>query len=132
MAAKKKKPKKVLVPRTRASETLTEAGYWNWICTGLRSRSIYWKPINEVKKEARRKYEGSSAKQLWEYQCNICKQWKKGVDCQVDHKIEVGTFNKETAGEFIEKLFCEKDSLQLLCKDCHQAKTQAYMKAKRQ
>jgi hypothetical protein len=42
----------------------------------------------------------------------------------VDHVIPCGRLERETAGDFIERLFVESHGLQVLCDQCHQDKTQ--------
>lgn len=91
---------------------------------------MFWKPVSIVKQESRRAVKGGG-KQKWEYQCNICKGWFKGTEIQVDHIIEAGSLScKEDVGDFIERLFCEKDGLQVICHkredgvtSCHHIKT---------
>lgn len=110
--------------KTRNSGTMTESAFWSWIRSTLRNRSIYWKPRQEILKENRREYKGSNKRQKWEYQCNSCKDWFSQKEIDIDHIIECGNFSKDTAGEFIERLFCEKEGLQILCKEnCHKKKT---------
>lgn len=109
--------------KTRNNGTMTEAGFWGWVRSALRTKSMHWKPIGEIKKLNRRAYKGSNKRQKWEYKCNNCKKYYSGKEIEVDHIEPCGSFNKATAGEFIEKLFCEIDKLQVLCKTCHKNKT---------
>jgi 5-methylcytosine-specific restriction endonuclease McrA len=109
--------------------TMTNAGFWGMIRSALRQKSRWWKPISETKKNARRKYNGKNKRQKWEYQCNHCNKWFPDKNVQVDHIVEAGTLRcKEDVGDFIERLFCEIDGFQVLCKSCHKVKTDAYKK----
>ena len=116
--------------KPRNAGTMTESAFWGMIRSALRKRSMYWKPISIVKNESRRAITGKG-NQKWEYQCNICKGWFKGTEVQVDHLIESGTLTcKDDVGGFIERLFCEKEGLQVLCnkredglQSCHHKKT---------
>ena len=127
-----KKVKKERVPRTRNSHTLTESGFWSFIRSALRQKSRWWKPITETKIDARRAYKGPNKIQKWEYQCNECKQWFKDKETIVDHIVEAGELRSGKDLEaFIERLFCEKDGLCVLCHPCHYIKTQEYMKNKK-
>ena len=65
-------------------------------------------------------------RQKWEYKCVKCKKWHMGKDVNVDHKVPAGTLTcaKDLPG-FVERLFCEIDGLQVLCKNCHGTKTQS-------
>ena len=111
-------------PKTRNNGTMTEAAFWSFIRSSLRRRTIVWKPINEVKKEARRPYVGENKRRKWEYQCASCKGYFSDKEIQVDHKIEAGSLRsgKDLEG-FVERLFCEKEGLQVLCRNCHLEKS---------
>ena len=129
MAVKKVKNPKV--PRTRNNNTLTEAAFWGFIRSTLRNASRWWKPIAQCKADSKRAYKGTKELQKWEYQCNHCKDWFMEKEIQVDHIIECGTLTcSEDVPEFIERLFCEKEGFQILCKPCHQIKTNLARKNK--
>lgn len=73
-------------------------------------------------REGRRDYEGPNKRQRFEYQCNMCKEWFKQGDLQVDHIIPCGSFlNYDDIGGFAYRLFFGE--LQKLCKPCHLKKT---------
>ena len=104
----------------------TESQYNNFIRGNLRKASMKWAPINQVKSEARIK--------RGVYMCASCGvegpasvriEGKKYNNAVVDHiesiiDPEVGF---TTWDDFIEKLFAERDKLQLLCHECHTEKT---------
>ncbi len=120
----KKKVKKPRVPRTRNSNTMTEAAFWSWLRSALRQRSRWWKPIGEAKKLARRAYKGVNKRQKWEYKCATCTHFFKSDDVNVDHIVPAGTLKKYSdLPGFVERLFCEVDNLQILCNPCHNIKT---------
>ena len=126
-----KKIKNPKVPRTRNNNTLTEAAFWGFIRSTLRNASRWWKPITQCKADSKRAYKGTEKLQKWEYQCNHCKDWFMEKEIQVDHIIECGTLTcSEDVPEFIERLFCEKEGFQTLCKPCHQIKTNLARKNK--
>jgi 5-methylcytosine-specific restriction endonuclease McrA len=111
------------VKRTRNHFTYTEAQFWQMIRQTLRRRSYKWKPASEIKKLSRRPFEGKG-RQKWEYQCASCNNWFPDKEVQVDHIIPAGSLKcAEDLPEFVNKLFCEVDGLQVLCKKCHQEKT---------
>jgi len=119
-----KKPRKTKTPRTRNSGTMTESAFWSFIRSTLRQKSRFWKPITECKAKSKRKYKGPNKRQKFEYQCNYCKEWFPEKQINVDHISPAGSLNcsKDLAG-FVERLFCEVDNLQVLCKNCHDLKT---------
>lgn len=106
--------------KTRANNTWTESRFFSFLRSNLRRASVKWPPIHAAKKDARRAYEGPDKNRKWEYQCAICKGWFKGTDTQVDHIEPAGSLKSfEDLQGFVERLFCEKDGLQVLCKTCH-------------
>jgi 5-methylcytosine-specific restriction endonuclease McrA len=116
--------KRVLVPKTRCDGTMSEAAFWSFIRSALRQKSRWWKPISVCKMNARRPYKGVNKRQKYEYQCKKCKAWHPEKNINVDHVHPVGTL--KSANDlpfFVENLFCEIDNLQVLCSDCHDAKT---------
>ena len=121
----KKVIKKSRVEKPRNAGTMSESAFWSFIRSGLRQKSRWWKPITECKLSARRPYSGPLKRQKFEYQCNSCKNWFPDKKINVDHIIPAGELNcaNDLPG-FVERLFCEKQGLQVLCSNCHDAKTQ--------
>lgn len=106
---------------------MTESQYTAFIRSALRRASVRWKPIGDTLRDAR------VAKGL--YLCASCQnvvpvttvdsEGKRVKNVSVDHKNpvidpEVGLVSWDG---FIYNLFCEKDNLQVLCRDCHDFKT---------
>lgn len=94
---------------------MTEAQFISFVKSALRSKSRFWLPASEVKKAAKRAY--------GLYECAQCHQIVRAKDTVIDH-IEpvVDPYQNPTDFDwnlFIERLFCEKQGLQLLCKLCH-------------
>lgn len=101
MAKKKKKPniKSFLIPK-------------------LRSASLLWYARNEVLQRIR--------VSRGNYQCESCGSIFKSKDIHVDHiepviSIEDGFNGWDT---YIDRLFCDPDGLQGICKICHDVKTE--------
>ena len=116
--------KRVLIPKTRNAGTMSEAAFWSFIRSALRQKSRWWKPIAVCKMNARRLYKGTNKRQKYEYQCNKCKKWYAEKEINVDHIIPAGSLNcADDLPQFVERLFCEKDNLQVLCTGCHDKKT---------
>jgi hypothetical protein len=69
-------------------------------------------------------YTGDNKRKKWWYECADCKQLFDGKNVSVDHIEPVGTLLKKSdIADFIEKLFCSSDKLQVLCDNCHDLKT---------
>lgn len=113
-------------PKTRNSGNWTEARFKSFIISQLRQGTRRWAPISEVMKEARVK--------RGLYHCAGCgkdvpastKEGSKRVkNVFVDHinPIVDPAIGFTTWDEYIERIFCEKENLQLLCKACHDEKS---------
>lgn len=97
----------------------------------LRRGSLMWRPISECRRLARR--------ERGKYECAICKGLFGAKETQVDHREPVVDIIKGFTSwdDYIERLFCDVDGLDLLCKNCHEAKTtmevqmRKYARAKR-
>lgn len=110
--------------KNRNAGTMTESQFWQFIRNALRRRSVIWKPIQQARELAKRPYTGPNKKQKYVYECANCKKLYKGTQICVDHIIPVGGLtNFYDLPHFVETLFCEIDNLQVLCVDCHNAKS---------
>lgn len=75
--------------------------------------------------EAKREYKGVVKNQKWEYKCAECKKWHKAKDVSVDHIVPAGSLNTyDDLVPFVQRLFCSVEGLQVLCRTCHNTKTQ--------
>lgn len=89
--------------------------------------------IQEILKDHRQEHaqynkDGSLAKKpAVRYPCAECDKIHMGSNIQVDHLDPVVPLNipakHACMNEIIKRLFCEKDNLQILCKDCHKIKS---------
>lgn len=117
------KPKK-----TRNSKRWTEARWRSFVISALRAAFRKWPPKSEVLKSAKvGMVMSTKLKRLVNnYQCAICNNTFTSTHMQVDHIEPVVNPKKGWVSwtQFIERLFCEADSLQAVCKDCHQKKTE--------
>lgn len=101
---------------------MTEAQFWSFIRAGLRAKSSRWPPKFHKLQKNRKHVTGK--RHRYEFQCEECKKWFKQSDIQVDHIVPCGSLRSwdDLAG-FAERLFCEEEGFQLLCKPCHLEKT---------
>lgn len=73
---------------------------------------------------ARRPYKGANKRQKWEYKCSQDKKWWMLKEVVVDHIVPSGSFlGPADFATFVPNLFCSRDNLQILCKECHKIKT---------
>jgi 5-methylcytosine-specific restriction endonuclease McrA len=71
-------------------------------------------------------------KHFYEYNCVACNDWFPDKEVQVDHIIPAGSLKSyEDLPRFCENLFCESKNLQIMCKPCHQVKTNEERKARK-
>ena len=112
--------------KTRNSGQWTESKFNTFIRNQLRQATRKWGPINETKKEAQ------VSRGI--YKCAGCEQNvpvsirqgnKRVNNVFVDHIDPIVDPVEGFTGfdNFIDRMFCEKDNLQLLCGDCHDKKT---------
>ena len=102
--------------------TWTTAKFWSFIRSKLRNGFTRWPPKYECLEDAKRIVTGQRHK--YEYQCNLCNQWYKQKEVEVDHIEPVGSLKDfhDLAG-FVKRMFVPKSKLQVLCKQCHKEKT---------
>lgn len=102
----------------------TQSQFFSFIRSALRQKSRRWAPIYECLQDARRPSKSKNARLKWEYKCAKCKRWKPQKEVSVDHIVPAGSLNSfEDLPGFVQRLFCERDGLQVLCKTCHDKKT---------
>ena len=108
--------------KVRNGERWTEARFWSFIRSLLRSGFRKWGVKVDAQQRARRLKKGY--KRRYEYRCNKCKGWFPNSQVEVDHITPAGSLKcyDDLAG-FVHRLFPEIDGLQVLCKPCHKVKT---------
>ena len=107
----------------------TQAKFNSFIKNNLRSATRKWAPIQRCKKRAH------VSRGL--YKCDGCgtevppttydeDKRKRVKNIFVDHVIPIidPAVGFTTWDECIERMFCDSDNLQLLCKECHSGKSQ--------
>lgn len=103
----------------------TQARWWSFLRSLLRSGWNRYPVKYAVLKEKRLKNDGRfSAKTKWMYECAECKEMFQQKEIQVDHKTPAGTLKSyEDIAGFVQRLFCGKGDLQIVCKKCHKKLT---------
>lgn len=116
------------VPRTRAGGTWTEARYKAFIRSALRGAWSRYPVKFQVLREDRKTVKGKKHK--YEHKCNACKKWYPQQEIQVDHIEPCGGWDYDELGDWVQRLLCEPDDVQKLCKPCHQKKTNEERKSR--
>jgi 5-methylcytosine-specific restriction endonuclease McrA len=105
----------------------TPSRYKQFITSALRAAFRKWPPKFEVLKKAatERRLNPLTRKMAMHYLCAECQGEFPLKHVQVDHKKPVvdpkaGFVDWDT---FIDRLYCEAKSLQVLCKPCHSLKS---------
>jgi 5-methylcytosine-specific restriction endonuclease McrA len=115
--------------KCRAGNTWTESRYFQFIRTALRGAFSRYPVKYQVLKDSQRRVTGQRHKV--EHQCAECQEWFKAKEVQVDHIKPAGSLKcYDDLPSFVSNLFCESDNLQVLCKQCHKAKTAEERKKK--
>ena len=104
----------------------TRASVRSWIRGNLRKMwSIY--PVKNAYKKSKRQRKpiGRNGREIWASQCELCGEWKKESEVQVDHKIPFGAIEDSTGGYdgALTRLIISSKDMALLCKDCHSTKS---------
>lgn len=113
--------------KTWNSGNWTEGRFNSFVTSTLRSGARRWAPKYETLNAAKteKKINVKTGRLAQHFECNICKNEFTQKDMEVDHIKPVVDPKKgfTTWDDFIDKLFCEKENLQAICKPCHKIKT---------
>lgn len=98
-----------------------------FIIAALRSATRKYPPKYETLNEAKteKKINGKTGRLAQHFRCNGCSSDFPAKDVQVDHEVPVvdPTMGFTTWDNYINRLFCPKDNLQVLCTTCHKLKS---------
>lgn len=100
----------------------TIAKYNSFIKSGLRSASQRWPPKYRVLSAACTgpQINPKSGRIAKFYRCNVCKDTFPAKDVEVNHIIPVVPVTGfDTWDGVIERMFCEAEHLEVVCKPCH-------------
>lgn len=113
--------------KTSKHKEWTEGRFRAFITSTLRGGFRKYPPKYEVLKEALwgKKLNSKTGRQCIHYTCNECKKEYPAKEVNVDHVQPVvcpkeGFIDWNT---FIDRLFCTRENLQVLCSKCHTKKT---------
>jgi 5-methylcytosine-specific restriction endonuclease McrA len=105
----------------------TEARFNSFVKSALRAASRRWPPKYECLNLActGQKINRKTGRLAKHYKCNACNGEFPAKDVQVDHISPIinPSVGFTSWDEVINNLFCERENLQVLCRDCHSEKT---------
>lgn len=105
----------------------TEARIKGFIISVLRAGTRRWPPKHNVKNAAKteKKINEASGRLAQHYQCVNCKKEYTSTNIEVDHIQPVVDPDKgfTTWDDYISRLFCDEQGLQVLCNTCHDEKS---------
>ena len=105
----------------------TDSKFKSFITSALRASSRRWPPKYKALKQAfvGRKVNVKTNKLAMHYLCVACEGEFVATDVQVDHIHPV--VDPKTGfvswDVYIDRMFCEIENLQVMCKTCHKVKT---------
>lgn len=113
----------------------TQARFNSFIKSGLRAMSRRWGPKFECLADAcvGAKTNKATGRMAKHYECAECHNQFPAKEVAVDHiepVVPVSGFT--TWDEVIERMFVEKEGLQVLCKECHRIKCQEEKQQRKQ
>lgn len=115
--------------------TWTESKYKSFIKSGLRTMSVRWPPRYQALADAfdHQGINPSTGRLAKLYRCKSCNNLFPASGMEVNHihpVVPVTGFDSWDG--VIERLFCEKEGLEALCKTCHKAITLAENKERKE
>lgn len=113
----------------------TQARFNSFIKSALRSASVRWPPRYTVLSEAYvgTKINPKTGRMCKHYKCNQCNGEFPTKEVEVNHILPViPVTGFSTWDEVVERMFCEKDGFEVVCKPCHRAITQQENKERKE
>lgn len=116
-----------MIKKTRNNGRWTESQFNSFIKGLLRRGSIRWGVRADVLNKAKRgkKVNKKTKRIAMHYECNICHKLFPLSNMDVDHIIPIIKDEFTSWDDVINKMYCEEDNLQVICKDCHKEKTKS-------
>lgn len=105
----------------------TSSRFYSFIKSSLRTASVRWAPRYETLADAfvDRRINVKSGKLAKHFRCANCEECFPQKDVEVNHIDPVIPLQGHDSWDaVINRMFCEKDGLEVLCKPCHKVVTQ--------
>jgi len=116
-------------PKQRNGGEWTEARFKSFVTSALRAASRRWPVKFKALKTAfvGRQVNAKTGKMAMHYRCASCANVFVAADVQVDHIHPVVDTQQGFVSwdVYIDRMFCELDNYQILCKQCHKVKSDA-------
>lgn len=112
--------------KTRNGGEWTEARYFSFIKSALRSASQRWPPKYQCLNEAYvgQRLNTKTGRMAKHFKCNSCSGEFPQKEVEVNHKTPVIPLSGFDSWDgVVERMFCEKEHLEVLCKPCHKEQT---------
>lgn len=123
MAKKKATKKRQGVAKTPPYEAYpewTQARFFGFLRSALRSASSRYPPKYECLNAASRPYVGPDKRRKKERQCAICEGWFPTTQTEADHIVPAGSLKSwDDLVPFTQRLFCGVEGFRCVCKPCH-------------
>ena len=119
---------------TRNNGEWTEARWRSFVISALRAATRRYPPKYKTLNKAfvEKRTNKKTGKLASHYKCAGCNGEFVAKDVQVDHIVPVvGSEGFTTWDNYIERMFCDVDNLQVLCTTCHTSKTKEERESKR-
>lgn len=116
-----------MVRKTFNGGAWTEGRYRTFVTSALRAGARRWPPkystLNAAKTE--KKINPKTGRIAQHFKCEMCQQEFTQKEMEVDHIRPVidPVEGFKSWDSFIDRLFCEANNLQAICKGCHKEKT---------
>jgi 5-methylcytosine-specific restriction endonuclease McrA len=110
------------IPKRYNNGEWTQARMNSFIKSALRSASQRWPPKYKVLSDSYRltKINEKTGRMAKHYECNRCKELFPLKDVEVNHIIPIVPISGfDNWDGVIQRLFCEKEGMETLCKPCH-------------
>ena len=113
------------VDKPRAGGKWTDAQFNTFVRNQLRGATWKWPPISDVMKKARVSHGVYKCATGHDVPVSIVVDGKRTKNIYVDHiqPIVDPTLGFTNWNDFILRLYCEIDNLQILCRECHKKKS---------
>lgn len=112
----------MIMTKKRNNGQWTESRFHSFIKSALRTASVRWPPRYTTLSEAfvEIKINPESGRMAKHYKCAKCRKDFPSKNIEISHKETVVPLEGfKSWDDTIERLFCEKEGLEALCKDCH-------------